>query len=190
MNCRGLGDHLKLLGIPIDLNKLKPGGKLRHDYIIELQESKLYKLSSKPKAILNSNKMNHLNQPCSHNNSGGLLVLLIPNKWKIESFYQSQMALALKKSESGSLSALFLLIHSARTFSLLSGLAIKLAEQRRDIRILVGHDLHSRSSTELYNLDLQHSDRRIQRYNIICNIFETIGCFDFQGREQNVSHPI
>ena len=84
LNCRGLGNHLKLLGILVDLNKPKHGGKLHHDYVIALQETKLYVLSSKHKAILTSYKLNYLIQPCSQNNSGGLL-LLFPNKWKIQS---------------------------------------------------------------------------------------------------------
>ena len=50
LNCRGLGNHLKLLGILVDLNKPKHGGKLHHDYVIALQETKLYVLSSKHKA--------------------------------------------------------------------------------------------------------------------------------------------
>ena len=131
LNCRGLGNHLKLLGILVDLNKPKHGGKLHHDYVIALQETKLYVLSSKHKAILTSYKLNYVIQPCSHNNSGGLL-LLFPNKWKIQSFNQSHMALALKESESGSIYCSIYINPLSKDYSVLTGLANKLAELRRD----------------------------------------------------------
>ena len=44
--------------------------------------------------------------------------------------------------------------------------------------ILVGGDFNCRSSSELCNLALHRSDRRVQRYHIICNIFESIRSFD------------
>ena len=168
LNCRGLGNHLKLLGILVDLNKPKHGGKLHHDYVIALQETKLYVLSSKHKAILTSYNLNYLIQPCSQNNSGGLL-LLFPNKWKIQNFYQSHMALALKESESGSIYCSIYINPLSKDYSVLTGLANKLAEQRRDTLgeryigreiqrrdtlryILVGGDFNCRSSSELCNL--------------------------------------
>ena len=66
----------------------------------------------------------------------------------------------------------------SKDYSVLTGLANKLAEQRRDTLILVGGDFNCRSSSELCNLALHRSERRVQRYHIICNIFESIGCFD------------
>ena len=137
LNCRGLGNHLKLLGILVDLNKPKHGGKLHHDYVIALQETKLYVLSSKHEAILTSYNLNYLIQPCSQNNSGGLL-LLFPKKLKIQNFYQSHMALALKESEAGSIYCSIYINPLSKDYSVLTGLANKLAEQRRDTFIWLG----------------------------------------------------
>ena len=72
----------------------------------------------------------------------------------------------------------------SKDYSVLTGLANKLAEQRRDTLILVGGDFNCRSSSELCNLALHRSDRRVQRYHIICNIFKSIGCFDQKSKSE------
>ena len=86
--------------------------------------------------------------------------------------------MALKESDSGSIYCSIYNNPLSKDYSVLTGLANKLAEQRRDTLILVGGDFNCRSSSELCNLALHRSDRRVQRYHIICNIFESIGCFD------------
>lgn len=175
-NCRGIANHLKLLGILKDLKRKN----YNSDYVIALQETKIHVLSSKHKAILCNYRLNHLIQPCGQNNSGGL-ILLYPIGWTVQCFHQSDMVLALKEEKSGHIFCSIYLNPISKVnevSSELGDLAEELSIQQDHVLILIGGDFNSRSSSESKNFDLRRSDVRIKRYSLICNVFESIGCFD------------
>lgn len=108
-------------------------------------------------------------------------MILYPHHWKGNCFYQGDTILGLKEENSGNIFCSIYINPAAKVNEVssdLDDLAEELARHSDENLIMIGGDFNSRASDEITNLDLRRSDARIKRYRLICNVFETFGCFD------------